>query len=173
MGARALRLYACSQLVCTVDRAPACVHGAFAGGQSIALHSAYLRNFRAATYFVGRTALLEADMQRLLRFLGYTADGRAPSLAAATFTHTHCGASCATSNAGAENEVGGGTFNGTWAKVRKPSASFEEVRWYDEAAAAKVVALFRADFDAFGFSTDPARMWETPPAPAVPFQFRV
>ena len=137
-------------------------------GQNMAVQIEYLRRFPSPIKIVGRTARLQEDMERLLAYLGYTAAGQGPSaLSSVTFTETHCGASCASSNhAGG---AGGGLFNRSWHEVRKSVDTFEKVEWYDEATAQQVVALFRADFDAFNFSTDPRRMWDVPPPPLLPF----
>ena len=64
---------------------------------------------------------------------------------------------------------GGLTRNASKKEARKDSAAFENVQWYDASTARIVVDLFRADFEAFNFYTDPRRMWEAPPEPRVPF----
>ena len=60
-------------------------------------------------------------------------------------------------------------FNASWKEVRKEANLFENIQWYDASTTRIIVDLFRADFDAFNFSTDPRRMWEVPPEPNVPF----
>jgi len=129
-------------------------------GQNMAVQVEYLRRFPAPTKFVGRTALLQEDMQRLFSYLGYNS-------IAAHFTETHCGASCAKSNRA--GGAGGGLFNASWKEVRKEANLFENIQWYDASTSRIIVDLFRADFEAFNFSTDPRRMWEVPPEPNVPF----
>jgi len=129
-------------------------------GQNMAVQVEYLRRFPAPLKFVGRTALLQEDMQRLFSYLGYKP-------IATHFTETHCGASCAKSTRA--GGAGGGLFNASWKEVRKEANLFENIQWYDASTTRIIVDLFRADFDAFNFSTDPRRMWEVPPEPNVPF----
>ena len=93
-----------------------------------------------------------------LRVLGYPPD------LFTGFSTVHCSATCTEPLAGSVDGVvgshvhdlhAGQTFEGMARASNKAS-----VAWYDDATARRVRDLFQVDFGVFGFSPDPAHMWD-------------
>ena len=96
--------------------------------------------------FVGKTASIERDLPEALGRAGYQFQ-RLPSIKMA-----HCVSSCA--------KPGVRTVN-TSAEHSQLEKAVQHAHWYDDATARRVVGWFAADFEAFNFSTDPAKMYDS------------
>ena len=139
--------------------------GCCAHGQRMPLQSQFTSAFSCAVggcrLWLGRTAALGADMGQLLRDLGYSHHGEV------RFASTHCGASCPAAGGFVDfqgrSTAGGGYHNATFAEVSaRTTELLKSVTWFDANATRTVTTLFAADFDAYGFSRDPANMWKLP-----------
>ena len=143
------------------------VVGCCARGQRIPLQTQFARSYKCAggtgcRLWLGRTAALGADMGQMLRDLGY-----AHHEGEVAFTSTHCGASCPSaghfSDFSGKLTGGGGYYNASFADVSaRGTEKLKTVPWFDANATALVTRLFAEDFDAYGWSRDPADMWQLP-----------
>ena len=90
---------------------------------------------------VGRTQHLREDLPELLGLLGYV-------------NHTlHGGGDAAASSKQCDFACG-------TEKMQQPQLQQPQADWFDDYDACLVRLWYPDDFDIFGFSTDPRRMWE-------------
>lgn len=107
--------------------------------------------------FVGNVSNLDQSFRFLLTHLGYT-----PTLFQG-FEYLHCSATCN------QKLPTRGYFNETEIKMQKAQTDkrpydgtrwdASTIQWYDAETTARVVALFKRDFEEFGFSTNPLDIW--------------
>ena len=101
-----------------------------------------------ALSFVGRTATIERDLPRALEAAGYRE-------ALPAISRSHCVSSCAVAGERMERTT---QFHAH--ELRAASVANQTSMFSERAVQAKVQEWFRADFDAFSFARDPARMYD-------------
>lgn len=111
-------------------------------------------------HLLGRTSHLSDGFAEVLHVLGY------PPTLFKGFTAVHCSATCTgplldrgAGRPGTDPRVHILRSNQTFETLANASAK-ASVQWFDAETSARVNYLFNLDFNTFGFSRDPAHMWD-------------